>query len=201
MADDPIKPNQSQKEISSMRLNSAVAVCAVAAAACLSAGTLSAQDDGGGNRGRRGAGGGGNFDPAQFQQRMMENIRERLAFTNDTEWAAVEPLVQKVMDARRDLGPAGMGGFGRRGGAPGGGGNDQGGNRRGGFFGQPSPEAEALQRAIDDNAPAGQLKDALTKYRASRKDKEAKLTAAQDNLRKVLTPKQEAQAVLLGLMN
>ncbi len=179
-----------------MRLSPAVAVCGLAVALCLNAGVLSAQEEGngGGGRGRRGPGG-GNFDPAQFQQRMMENIRERLAFTNDTEWAAVEPLVQKVLDARRDLGPAGMGfGFARRGG-------DQGGNRRGGFFGQPSPEAEALQRAIDDNAPVGQIKDALAKYRASRKEKEARLTAAQENLRKVLTPKQEAQAVLLGLMN
>jgi hypothetical protein len=171
----------------------------LAVALCLAAGPLSAQDDGGGNgggRGRRGPGG-GNFDPAQFQQRMLENIRERLGFTNDTEWAAVEPLVQKVLDARRELGPAGFGGFGRRGG---GNSSDQGGGRRGGFF-QQSPEAEALQRAIDDNAPSGQIKDALAKYRASRKEKEARLTAAQENLRKVLTPKQEAQAVLLGLMN
>jgi hypothetical protein len=132
---------------------------------------------------------------------MMDNVKERLAFTNDTDWAAVQPLVQKVMDARRDLMTAGMGGFGRRGG----GGNnasqnnDQGG-RRGGF-GQPSVEAEALQKALDSNAPAAQVKAALEKYRASRKDKEAKLTQTQDDLRKVLTTRQEAQAVLLGLLN
>jgi hypothetical protein len=124
---------------------------------------------------------------------MLDRIQERLGFTNDTEWAAVEPLVQKVLDARRDLGPAGFGGF------RGGGNNDQGGNRRG--FGQPNPDAEALQKAIDDKVPATQLKAAVEKYRASRKDKEAKLTAAQENLRKVLTQRQEAQAILLGLMN
>jgi hypothetical protein len=127
---------------------------------------------------------------------MMDNVKESLAFTNDTEWAAVEPLVQKVFEARRDVGFGGMG-FRRRSG--GNNANDQGGNRRG--FSQPNPDADALQKAIDDKVPAAQLKAALEKYRTSHKDKEAKLTAAQENLRKVLTPRQEAQAVLLGLMN
>ena len=67
-------------------------------------------------------------------------------------------------------------------------------------FGQPSPEAEALQKAIDDNAPKAQIKAALAKYQASQKAKQAKLVQAQENLRKVLTTKQEAQATLLGLL-
>jgi hypothetical protein len=45
-----------------------------------------------------------------------------------------------------------------------------------------------------------QLKDALAKYRAARKDKQSKLEIAQNNLRDVLSVKQEAQAVLLGLL-
>jgi hypothetical protein len=57
-----------------------------------------------------------------------------------------------------------------------------------------------LQKAIDDNAPAPQIKDALAKYRAARKDKQAKLAAAQANLKSVLTAKQEAHAVLMGLL-
>ncbi len=69
-----------------------------------------------------------------------------------------------------------------------------------GFGGTPSPEAEALQKAIDDNAPAAQIKDLLAKYQASQKDKQAKLATAQDDLRAVLTTKQEAQATLLGLL-
>jgi len=190
-----------QKEIREMKVGTIVGICGIAAAICLSAGTLLAQDNsnsntnGGGGQGRRG--GGGNFDPAQFQQRMMDNVRERLAFTNDTDWAAVQPLVQKVLDARRDVGFPGMG-IMRRGG--GGGDNAQGG-RRGGFFSAPSPEAEALQKAIDDNAPAAQVKALLEKYRTARKDKEAKLAQTQEDLRKVLTSRQEAQAALLGLLN
>lgn len=184
-----------------MNVGRTLGMCWIVAALCLGAGTLLAQDNsnsnsnGGGWQGRRGGGGG--FDPAQFQQRMMDNVRDRLAFTNDTDWAAVQPLVQKVFDARRDVGFAGMGMMRRAG--RGGGDNAQGGRRD--AFGQQGPEAEALQKAIDDNAPAAQVKAMLEKYRAARKDKEAKLAQAQEDLRKVLTARQEAQATLLGLLN
>jgi hypothetical protein len=113
-------------------------------------------------------------------------------------------MVQKVMDARRDVGAGGMGrlfGRGNRGGNNNNNGNNGGGQRRGGMFGgTPSPEAEALQKAIDDNAPTAQIKTALAKYETSQKDKQAKVTQAQESLRKVLTVKQEAQATLLGLL-
>lgn len=130
-----------------------------------------------------------------MQQRMLQRVQDELGFTNDTDWNAVQPLVQKVMDAQRDARGSGMARmFARnRGGQQGGG--------RGGFFGQSSPEADALQKAIDDNAPAGQVKDLLAKYKASQKAKQAKLIAAQSDLRKVLTIKQEAQATLLGLLD
>lgn len=184
-----------------MKINRTLIICGTAAALCLSAGSLLAQNDNGGGGGGQGGFGRGNFDPAQFQQRMMEGIRDQLGFTNDADWNAVQPLVQKVMDARRDVGTGG--GFGRmfrnRGGN---GDNGNGGNRRGGFFGgQPSPEAEALQKAIDDNSPPPQIKAALARYEASQKAKQAKLAGAQDQLRQVLTVKQEAQATLLGLLN
>jgi hypothetical protein len=187
-----------------MKLNRIITLCTIAATLALSAGSLLAQDTGNGNdnggqrRNRPGGGpGGGNFDPAQMQQRMMDNIREQLNFTNDTDWSAVQPLVQKVMDARRDAGGNQLRGlFGRnRGGQNGGPGG------RGGMFGTPSPEQEALQKALDDDAPAAQIKDLLAKYKASQKAKQAKLEAAQASLKAVLTSKQEAQAFLLGLVN
>ncbi len=178
-----------------MKMNQLLAIGAMTAALFLGAGNVSAQND---NAGNGGGGGRGNFDPAQMQQRIMENVRDQLGFTNDTEWNAIQPMVQKVMDARRDAAGSGMGRlFGRNRG----GNNNNGGQRRGGMFGgTPSPEAEALQKAIDDNAPTAQIKAALAKYEASQKDKQAKLAQAQENLRKVLTVKQEAQATLLGLV-
>jgi hypothetical protein len=181
-----------------MKVNQLLAIGGIAAALFLSAGVASAQND---NQGGRGGRGGGNFDPAQMQQRMMENIKEQFGYTNDTEWNAVQPLFQKVMDARRDVGFGG-GGMGRMFRNRNNNG-DQGGNNnrpRGGIFGQPSPEAEALQKAIDDNAPTAQVKAALAKYQDSQKAKRAKLSEAQANLRKVLSTKQEAQAILMGLL-
>ena len=186
-----------------MKANRTLIIWGVAAALSLSTGSLLAKNDngGGGGGGGQGGFGRGNFDPAQFQQRMMDGIRDQLGFTNDADWSAVQPLVQKVMDARREVG-AGAG-FGRmfrnRGGN---GDNGNGGGRRGGFFGgQPSPEAEALQKAIDDNSPSAQIKSALARYEASQKVKQDKLAQAQNQLRQVLTVKQEAQATLLGLLN
>src|SRR5881409_3258405 len=67
-------------------------------------------------------------------------------------------------------------------------GNNQGG-RRGFPGGEPSPEAEELQKAIDSNASKDELKAKLTKFREARKDKEAKLAKAQEDLKKVLTVK------------
>ena len=187
-----------------MKANQLLTICGIAAALFLSAGSVSAQNDnGGGGGGRRG--GGGPPDPAQMQQRFMERVHDELGYTNDTEWNAVQPLVQKVFDAQRDARGGGMGrlfGRGNRGGGNGanataGGGN---GGGRGGFGGTPSPEAEALQKAIDDNAPKAQIKTALAKYQASQKTKRDKLVQAQENLRKYLNTKQEAQATLLGLL-
>ena len=184
-----------------MKLDRILTLCAVTAALAFTTGSLLAQDNnaapGGDQAGqRRNRQGGGNWDPAQMQQRILDRVQEQLGFTNDTEWDAVKPLVQKVMDARREVVFGGMGrmmGGRNRGG-------EQGGNNRGGMFGQASPEQEALQKAIDDNAPAAQIKDLLAKYKASQKVKQAKLEAAQADLKAVLTTKQEAEATLLGLV-
>jgi 3-deoxy-D-manno-octulosonic-acid transferase len=136
-----------------------------------------------------------------MQQRMLDRVQEQLGFTNDTDWDAVKPLVQKVMDARLAVGTGGIGRmFGGR--TRGGNNADQTANRtRPSIFGQTSPEQDALQKAIDDNAPAAQIKDLLARYKASQKVKQAKLEAAQADLKAVLTTKQEAQAFLIGLVN
>ena len=178
-----------------MKLNKILIMCAVATTLCLSAGTLLAQNGGGGGGGGGGFGGGGgggrgNFDPAQFQQMQMQRYQTQLGITNDTDWAAIQPLIQKVIDARTALGGRGGFGGGRRGG---GGGGGQGGQTV-------NVEQQALQNAIDNDAPAAQIKDALDKYEASQKTKQATLAAAQEALRAVLTPKQEAQATLMGLL-
>ena len=187
-----------------MKLKTFLGVLGAAAAMWLTAPTMLAQNDN--NDGGRGGPPGGNFDPAQFRQRMMEQTRKNLNVTNDEEWGVIQPLIQKVMDARRETfsgGGPGMGmGFGGPppGGGPGGPPPDGGPGGPRGFGPQPSAEQQALQKVLSSNATNPQIKDALAKFRASRKDKQAKLEAAQGELRNVLTLKQEAQAVLMGLL-
>ena len=148
---------------------------------------------------------------------MAERLREQFGVADDAEWKVIEPKIQKVNEARRAVG-GGFGGgmaFGRRGGpgGPGGGDGDRAeradrgerGDRggRGGRFGggfEASPEVAELRKAIEAKAPADEIKAKLAKVREVRKANEAKLEAAQEDLRKVLTVRQEAVAVTMGLL-
>ena len=192
-----------------MNFKKTLVMTGLAALMAVAGNTVMAQDNGGGPGGPGGPGGGGNggrgfrnMDPAEMQQRILDSIHEQMGVTNSDEWKVIEQRVQKVMDARRDAGPPGFARmFGRRGNNNGD--NGQGGPpRRGGMFGgTPLPELEALNSAIDNKAPAEQIKSAMDKYRVARKAKEAALEKAQQDLKSVLTAKQEAVALSLGLVN
>lgn len=151
------------------------------------------------------------FDPEQMRQRMMERYREQLEVKSDDEWKLISERIEKVTNARRDVMGFGGGGFGGMFG-PGRGGRDRGGDgnnnnqgggerrRGGGFFGEPPAEATALRTAIENKASADEVKAKLAKYRDARKAKEAELAKAQDELKKVLSVRQEAAAVVAGLL-
>ena len=190
---------------------------AAALMVCLATSQVIAQDNqggGGGGRGRGGFGGGfgggrrgqGNFDPAQFQQRMLENYRERLEVTDDAEWNVMKPLVQKVVEAREAAMAGGRGGFmggGRGGRGNRGGDNAQGDNqnpRRNPNPAMSNPAADDLRKAIESKAPSSEIKPLLARYFEDRKAKRAELEKAQEALRAVLTPRQEAIAALAGLL-
>ncbi len=183
-------------------LNQLLGAATIALTLTLGAGSAIAQDQAPQTQGGGGGGGPrGNFDPAQMRQRMMERYRETLDIKDDGEWKLIEDRVGKVMEAQRDA-RGGMGMmFGRGPGGGQGGGGGQAGGRRGGMFGgEPMPEAEALQKAIEAKASSDEIKTKLAAYRAARKDKEAALEKAQDDLRKLLTVRQEAAAILAGLL-
>ncbi len=184
-----------------MKLNQQLMAAALSVAVGLGVNQAFAQNDGG-NQPRRerppgdqngGDRGPRNFDPAEMQRQMMERTKERLEITDEGEWKAIEPLVQKVNEARMQTARGMFGGRGGRGG-PGGPGGP------GGFGGQSNPAAEALQKAIDSKASKAEMKAALAKYIESRKAKQAELEKAQAALRAVLTPRQEAIAALNGLL-
>lgn len=167
-----------------------------------------AQQQGQGRGDRQGQGdrqpgdrqGRGNFDPEQMRARMMERYREVLEVKSDDEWKILEQRITKVSEARREVGfgGRGFGGFGMRGG-PGGQGGPGGDRAQAGQ--STNVELDDLQKALEAKASAEEIKTKLAKFRDARKAKEAKLQAAQDELRKVLSVRQEAQAVTMGLLN
>ena len=57
-----------------------------------------------------------------------------------------------------------------------------------------------MRQAITDNLPDAEIKSRLARLREVRKDNEEKLTKAQEDLRAVLSVRQEAVAVMFGLL-
>ena len=144
-----------------------------------------------------------NMSPEQIQQmmqqRMMDNFRTQLGVTNDDEWGVIAERLSKVarmkMEAMFSAGAGMMAGMRR-------GGTGQGPGFRGlANFAQPDANVDNLQKALDGNAQTAQIKEALTKLREARKQKEAELAKAQADLRAVLTTRQEATLVLAGMLD
>jgi Spy/CpxP family protein refolding chaperone len=133
----------------------------------------------------------GNFDPAQMRERYMNSIKEQLK-ADDDEWKVLSPKIEKLMTAQRDT--RGGGGFGRR---PGGGG--------GGADTQPQTpvsKASAELRTVlenKDTAPEDIAKK-LAALREARDKARADLVAVQKELKDVLTQRQEAVLVTMGML-
>ena len=193
-----------------MNASKLMLIAAVAAGLCLSA---QAQNNNGGGQGGGQGGGRGqgnrpnfaNMTPEEIRQRMADRYKEQLEITDDAEWKIIQPLVENVATVRmtlmagnfRGMRGGGRGGPGGPGGGPGGPGAPGG---PGGMFGTPSPEIEALNKAIEAKASNAELKQALAKVADARKVKEAELAKAQGELRKVLSVRQEALATANGLL-
>ncbi|MBX3744893.1 MAG: hypothetical protein KF833_06240 [Verrucomicrobiae bacterium] len=177
-------------------------LAAVAAAMVIGSGNVLAQGRPGGGGGQGGPGG-GNWDPEQMRQRMMERYREQLEVRSDAEWNLIQERIAKVTEARRDVGTMGMGAAALRGAmARGPRGNEGGGQQRGNRPGGTSiPEADDLEKAIEARASAEEIKAKLAKYREARQARQAALTKAQNELRQVLNVRQEAVAVMAGILD
>lgn len=142
-----------------------------------------------------------NFDPQQMQQmieqaqqRAVDDIRDQLAVTNDAEWNVLQPQISKLIKKRTDLAMNGSGAMGmmrmmmgNRGNFPG--------------FGTPDPDQVAVQQAIDNDAPPKQIRAALERYRAACQRKADDLAKDEEQLRKSLTPRQEAVLSIAGVLD
>jgi len=160
----------------------------------------------GGPQGMQGGPGGRQFDPAQMRQMMEQRMREQLGAT-EQEWKVLGPRVMKVSELNRQISGFGRGGMmfggGRRGGPQGGPGQP------GGRPGAPERELTAVEKAQEqlrttlENTAAtpDQIKTQLTALRGAKEKTKQELAAAQQDLRKVVTVRQEAQLVLMGMLD
>jgi hypothetical protein len=173
------------------------------------------------NPDRRRGGDRGSFNMDEFRQRMAERLKTSLKVTDD-EWAVISPLIEKVQVKMRDSassrgfgggapggpgGPGAPGGGGdrRRGGGEGGGAPTAGTPGGGGDSQRPvratSPERDALRTALEsETSTPEEIQAKLTALREVRKKSEAELNAAREELRKVLSVRQEAALVGMGML-
>lgn len=158
-------------------------------------GAPAGQPGGRGNRGQGGPGGpGGRMDPAQMREMRLNQIKEAMG-ASDEDWTALKPLVEKVQNLQFQS-MMGRFGMGR-------------GRNRGGDNAQPAgpsnPVADAtreLQTVLDNtNSTPEQIKAKLTALRDARTKAQDELTAAQKQLREVVTVRQEAVLVEQGLLD
>ncbi len=139
-----------------------------------------------------------------MRARMVENLRTLLDVKNEDEWKLLYARLEKVREARDEV-RAVSGDFrllfnvGRTGdAAPTG---DRGGRGPGGFGGgTPNPDAEALSKAITNKAPTEEIKQRMARLRDARKAADAKYEKLAEELRQLLTVRQEAALVAIGTL-
>ena len=131
-----------------------------------------------------------------FQQAQLKRMKDLLGST-DEEWKVLEPRLQKVQDLLRDSAARASIGSAR--------------GRRGGFGGAlptdttPTPvqlAAKDLQDSLaSKETSADEVKSKLTALREARAKSQADLARAQDQVRELLTARQEAVLVMAGMLN
>jgi hypothetical protein len=141
---------------------------------------------------------------------MMNQRMQELFGATDQEWKILGPRVTKVMELSRQVGGGGRGGMmfgGMRGrGGPQGG---PGGGRFGGRPGAPDREqtevekiTEELRTLLENTAATPeQIKTQLTKLRSVKEKAKQQLAVAQKELRQIITLRQEAQCVMMGILD
>lgn len=146
-------------------------------------------------------------DPQQMQQMMSDRLRDILGISEE-EWTVIGPKVLKVLSLNMEsrgnpmrmfLGRPGSQGPGGQAGAA------QSMRRR--FTGntQPGPmdlAMEELQKLLEDeNSDAGKIKQAVTKIRKEREKNEQEIARAKKELRELLSVRQEAILISMGLLD
>jgi peptidoglycan hydrolase CwlO-like protein len=155
---------------------------------------------------QRGPRRGQRFDPEQMQRMMAERLKETLQIT-DEEWTVFEPRITKVMTLSREggnFGGMGMMMRGQRGNFGPGGQGPRGMNTQ-----APQQELTGVEKSMQElqtvldnkDAKPEEIKAKLTALRDAREKARQDLVKAQKELRDIVSVRQEAQLVMMGLLN
>jgi hypothetical protein len=123
----------------------------------------------------------------EAQARALSRLRERLEITDDAAWSVVAERIARVDELRRAAGgavPAAAADRGKRA------------DRMEGAGG----EREALRAAVTDRLPDAEVRSRLARLAEVQRQNTAKLARAHEELRAVLTVRQEAIAVMFGIL-
>jgi hypothetical protein len=159
-------------------------------------------------------GGGGADRMEQFRQRMNEHVKTALK-ASDEEWAVIQPLLNNVQDKMREtmLGRFGGGPRPERGGGgPRENGQNGGGGERPERAERPnrpdrppsatSAPVEALRTALESTSTSNtEIKAKLEALRQSRQKAVDDLAKARTELKSVLSLRQEATLVMMGMLD
>jgi hypothetical protein len=173
-------------------------MCACVLLVGLMVAPLVGQPANGDRQGGRGARG-GQFDREAMQQRIAQIMRERLG-ASEEEWAVLGPRIQKVMALRQQTAVrGGFGDFGGRRGGPGAGGDAQ----RDQADQPPVVATSARLRELldDESTDAATIKAAMQALRDARVKAQQELIEAQTQLRELLSLRQEATLLTMGMLD
>jgi hypothetical protein len=134
-----------------------------------------------------------NFNPEEFRKQMAERLKGELKATDD-EWAVLGPMIEKVTTAQRAASTRGF--------RPPGGGNNGGGGATTTSDRPGAAEQSALRETLaNENASKEDIQSKLGAVRAQRKQAQSDLETAREDLKKVVTLRQEAILVSAGILD
>lgn len=144
---------------------------------------------------KSGGGRGGRWDPAKMRRMQQGRIKEAMGAT-DEEWQALQPLIDKAqtISFQSRQGRVSLWRRGRRGGSTEGADAER--------------EKTDLEKCVEElqavlknkDATEQQIAEKLKALREARAKQKEELTKAQEELSGAATPRQQAQLVLLGLL-
>jgi len=146
----------------------------------------------GGAPGRAGGGAGARRTPEEMRQANLERIKTTLGAT-DEEWAVLVPKIEKVQGLSGQLTATGRMGFGGR---------RQPGTAALGELTEIEKLVQNLRGILENQqATDEEITNGLKALREAREKVKQELTKAQEDLRQALTVRQQAQLVLMGLLD